>query len=186
MKIITILFVLFCGFSFSQQFAVTPDGLRDASSIENDYLVIVDSTKSAKELYENAINYIKKNYKNPDEVLKSSIENDYIKFQTYAPSFMRYSNSGVKVIINAIFTTELKFKEGKVRLEIINIEMKGDGINNKYEVIFSGGMMSGYIIFKKDGKLFKEEAKIDVENYFNGFVLSVKNAILTLESEEKW
>ena len=42
-------------------------------------------------------------------------------------------------------------------------------------VLFSGGMLAGYIIYKKNGKLFKEAAKNDIESYFNSYVSSLSS-----------
>lgn len=183
----TLIITLFItSYSFSQQLEATPNGLRDKSNLNNPYVVIVDSAKSSKELYQNAINYIKINYKNPDEVIKSSIEGSYLKFETYSSSFIKYKNSGVNIPISVKFTTELKFKDGKVRFEIINLDMKGMGNSSNYNLLFSGGMMSGFIIYKKNGTLFKEQAKIDVEKYFNSFVLNLKNGISLVENNEEW
>lgn len=42
-----------------------------------------------------------------------------------------------------------------------------------YRVIFSGGLLEGYIIYKKNGKLYKEETKSDIENYFNSQVMNL-------------
>lgn len=59
----------------------------------------------------------------------------------------------------------MRFKDGKVRYEIISLDMTSD--DGKYRVLFSGGLLEGYIIYKKNGQLFKEGAKVDIENYFN-------------------
>ena len=42
-------------------------------------------------------------------------------------------------------------------------------------VLFSGGMLAGYIIYKKNGKLFKEAAINDIESYFNSYVSSLSS-----------
>ena len=53
-----------------------------------------------------------------------------------------------------------------MRYEIISLDMLNQD-DSKYKVLYSGGLFSGYIIYKKNGKLFKEKAKRDIENYFN-------------------
>ena len=158
---------------FSQKFNVTPDGLRSNSDLEKKYLVIECKGKSSTQLYDDMIKYINKEYKNPDKVIKGKSEGEYLKFDTYNPNMFTYNNSGVKVPISANYTTELSFKDGKVKFEIISLLMK----SNKYNmsVLFSGGMLAGYIIYKKNGKLFKEAAKNDIESYFNSYVSSLSS-----------
>ena len=184
-KVLLFLLVL-TSYSFSQKLEVTPNGLRDQNNLDNSFVVILDSAKKSNELYQNAINYIKINYKNPNEVVKTTIENSYLKFETFSSSFITYNNSGAKIPINTKFTTELKFQDGKIRFEIIELDMTGAGINSSYKVLFSGGLMSGYIIYKNNGTLFKEDAKVDVENYFNTFLTNLINGIKTPNSNGGW
>ena len=183
-KVLLLLLVL-TSYSFSQKLEVTPNGLRDQNNLNNSFVVILDSAKKSNELYQNAINYIKINYKNPNEVIKTTIENSYLKFETFSSSFITYSNSGAKIPINAKFTTELKFQDGKIRFEIIDLDMRGES-NSAYQVLFSGGLMSGYIIYKNNGTLFKEEAKVDIEKYFNTFLMNFINGIKTPNKNEGW
>lgn len=68
----------------------------------------------------------------------------------------------------------------KVKYEIISLDMKAKTAN--YHVLFSGGLMSGYIIYKNNGKLFKEETKVDIENYFNS---SLADLLKFLKGEDK-
>jgi hypothetical protein len=88
---------------------------------------------------------------------------------------MYYNNGGAKLSIAANFAIELRFKDEKIKYEIINLEMIEDDIrciNNKMHqsVLFSGGIFQGYVIYNKKGTLFKEEAKQDIEIFFNSIV----------------
>ena len=169
MKNIILLFTFLSSFQLiAQQYVVTPSGLRDAKNSEKEYVVIEVEGLSAKQLYDNSIKYINENYKNPEEVLKAKTDGEYLKFDTYDPNFIIYNNSSFEVPIKANYTTELRFKEGRVRYEIKNLEMKAKSAN--FYVLFTGGMMEGYIVYKKNGKLFKEKAKTDIESYFNNTV----------------
>jgi len=95
-----------------------------------------------------------------------------------------YSNSGAKMQIDTKYTTELKFKDNKVRLEIVSLDMYHPNSNTK--VLFSGGIFEGYIIFKKNGSLFKEEAKQDIENYFNSVIEDLKLNLKGESEEDNW
>lgn len=164
-KIAIILFSLISYFSFSQipQFEVTPTGLSEDGK---NHIVIDVPDKSAAELYKSIKEYIYITYKNPDHVLKSDIENELLRFDTFDDVFVLYNNSGIKVPITVHFTTEVKFKDGKVRIEYMDIDMSTSDPNIKME--WSGSIFNCYPIYKKNGKLFKEETKKDVEAYFNG------------------
>ena len=105
-------------------------------------------------------------------------------FKTYIEDFITFKNSGVKVPISARFTTKLDFKEAKVKYEIIKLEMPGD--NPDYSVLFSGGMMAGYIVYKKSGSLFKPQTKTDIENVFNGIVAELSAALKGESKEDDW
>jgi hypothetical protein len=48
--------------------------------------------------------------------------------------------------------------------------------------------MSGYIIFKKNGKIFKQGTKTDIENYFNGSIIILEEYLTgkAQKSEDNW
>ena len=100
--------------SFAQEYEVTQNGLRDKSNLENAYLVIETPDKKTSELYVNTLKYINEKYKNPDEVIKGKTENEYLRFETYVPQFTKVNNSGAKLDVSMKYTTELRFKDGRV------------------------------------------------------------------------
>ena len=168
---------------FSQKYEVTPNGLKDKSNIENAFLVIEAPEKSIAELYQNAIKYINENYKNPDEVIKGKIENDYLRFETYVPQFTKVNNSGAKLDVSMTYTTELRFKDGKVRFEIIALSITAD--NGGRSVEFSGSIWKGYPIYnQKNGDLRLPETKSEIENYFNTNVNEITNFLLDKKTEK--
>ena len=179
-NLILIFSIAFSLQSFGQKYMVTPNGLRDESNTEKTYLVLEANGFTANQLFDNAIKYVNEKYKNPEEVIKGKIDGEYLKFDTYVSDFLLYNNSGVKIPIQATYTTELRFKEGKVKYEIISLEMTAKTGN--YHVLFSGGLLSGYIIYKKNGKLFKGETKTDIEDYFNWYV---NDLLKYLKGEDK-
>jgi len=183
-NLILILSLTFCTQIFGQKYVVTPNGLRDEKDLEKTYLVLETGSLTAKQLYDNAIKYINEKYKNPEEVIKGKTDSEFLKFETYVPDFLLYNNSGVKIPIQATFTTELRFKDGKVKYEIISLEMKAKSGN--YQVLFSGGLFEGYIIYKKNGKLFKKETKADIENYFDTYVVGLLEYLKGENKSNNW
>jgi hypothetical protein len=171
----TMFFLLFLPMvSFAQQYEVTQNGLRDKSNLENPHLVIETPDKTSSELYVNSLKYINEKYKNPDEVIKGKTENEYLRFETYVPQFTKVNNSGAKLDVSMKYTTELRFKDGKVRFEITSITITAD--NGGRPVEFSGSVWSGYPIYNgKNGKLRLPETKTELEKYFDNKVAEIKD-----------
>lgn len=171
---------------FGQEFTVTPEGLKNKEDIEKSYLVLDLEEKKANELYQRTIQFINEKYKNPESVIKGKTENEYLRFETFAPDILVHTTKlGVKTFINATFYTELRFKEGKVKFEITSLEMESKA--HKTKLYFSGGGSgkSFRIYNKKDGKLFRKQIKKAIENYFNS---NVENYLSFLKNntEEEW
>ena len=72
-----------------------------------------------------------------------------------------------------------------MRYEIISLDMPNQD-DRKYKVLYSGGLFSGYIIYKKNGKLFKEKAKRDIENYFNTNIRLLSQYIKEGSKKDDW
>ena len=176
-------FLLLNHIGFSQEYEVTPSGLKDKSNVENTFLVIETPDKTIAELYQNAIKYVNENYKNPEEVIKGKTENEYLRFETYVPQFTKVNNSGAKLDVSMKYTTELRFKDGKVRFEITALSITAD--NGGRSVEFSGSIWKGYPIYnKKNGDLRLPETKSELENYFNTKVTEIKNFLLDIKTKK--
>ena len=171
MKKLTLLpLIVLCTLTYGQKLNVTPNGLRDAEDNEKTYVVINAEAITAKQLYDNAIKYINKNYKSPEDVIKSKIDGEYIKFDTHVSNFLFVLNSGVKVFIDADYTIELSFRDERVKFEVISLHMYN---SHKYEVMFTGGVTEGFPIWDKKGKLRRPDTKTDIEFYFNDQITSL-------------
>lgn len=171
--------------ALAQQFEVTPDGLRDKGNLQNTYLVIETPGKTAAELYQNAIRYVQKQYKNPDAATKGSIENELLRFDTYAPQFAKVNNSGAMLVTSMEYGTELQFKDDKVRIEISNVDITAD--NGGRSVFFSGSIWSGYPIYnEKNGKLKQAEFKAELETYFNNHISEITAFLLGKTTNDNW
>ena len=168
--------------SFSQKFEVIPTGLKDSDDKSKSFLIIQAEGKTANELYNEAIKYINKNYKNPEEVIKGNVNGEYLRFNTYAPNFIVLNNSGAKIPFNTKYTTELSFKDGRVKYEIINLEIVND---SKYNLNFTGGGLS-YFIYNKKGELKREKEKESIESYFNQNIENLKNSLSGKSNDDNW
>lgn len=181
-KATIMLLLLFTVIASAQEFEVTPNGLKNKEDKEKSYLVLkVDST-SAKELYKKTLKYLNQKYANPDKAIKSKIENEYIRVHTFIPNFTKVKNSFARVAVDGEYGIELKFKDNKVRFEIINEEF----CNSSACVKYSGGAFSGYIIYNKKGKLRLPKTKQFLEDYFNSEAKELLKSINNKSEEDDW
>ena len=176
MKRILFVLMLITSIVYAQEYVVTPTGLKDNANVEKTYIVINTPDKTAEQSYNNAIKYINKTYKNPEEVIKADVKNDYLRFNTYVSNFLTVKNSGAKLSIDAKYTVELSFRDNKVKLEVVNLDMYH---SSGFKVLFTGGIMSSYPIYKKKKqKLIRPETKSDIEFYFNNKINTIKGYLL--------
>jgi len=170
---------------------LTENGLRDANDKEKSFVVINCNGKTAMELYRNAVKYINKIYKNPDEVIKGKMEGEYLKFNRSQSKFVKYNYDYYS--IETHYQTELNFKDGKVKYEIIEFQMyqytarptysqyqsnpnaynlKDPTIpflivrNNKYDGVFCS-----------NGEVCMSEVKQKIEDWFNNEIKLLTNAL---------
>ncbi len=153
---------------YSQSYEIAQNGLINSEDPEKTFLVLEVNEKTAQDLYSNATKYINESYKNPDEVIKGKTENEYLRFDTYVSGFGTVKNGGVTLTTNAKYTIELKFKDGKVRFEITQLEITAD--NGGLPVTYTGSMWKGYPIYNKKGAVRLPETKEQIESYFNSKV----------------
>ena len=181
-----LMFILLASISitaYGQKLVVTPNGLRNADDNEKNFIVLNLPEMTAQQLYEKTIKYINKNYKNPEEVIKGKTENEYLKFETYNPSLLFIKNGGLKQFFSAQYTTELSFKDGKIKYEII--ELKMNHTQNNMTLYLTGGGLD-WAIYNKKGELKREQAKIDIETYFNGQITDFINFLNGKTEENNW
>lgn len=170
--------------AFAQSFVVTPQGLRDAADSSRGFVVIPVEGATARQLYDNAMRYIVKTYANPDKVIKGKIEGEYIRMETFSDDMATLKNGWASLTVTGHMTTELTFKEGKVKYEVVLLDM---GITSGPQgVVFQGGLsMSNHAIYNKSGKLQQPEAKKGLEEFFNGDVAALAASLKTAPEKSK-
>jgi len=183
-KLLFFILLAFSTLTYGQKLNVTPNGLRDVNDVEKAFVVINADSKTAKQLYDNALKYINKNYKNPDDVIKGKTEGEYLKFITHVSNFLFVNNSGAKITIDADYTVELNFKDGKAKLEIISLDMYAP--KGGYKVLFSGGAFDGYSIYNNKGDLKRPDTKTELETYFNSQINSITEFLQGKNNNDNW
>lgn len=111
MKTITLFIALFISLlsNGQEKFTYSEKGLTP------EYLVGEIENKTQKEIYTKSLNWVKENYKNPDKVLKTTIENEKIRFEGVDMDLMCHSALGSTTCYNTTYVVEIDFREGKYK-----------------------------------------------------------------------
>jgi hypothetical protein len=158
-----------------------------------DFVVANVEGKTAPEIYKKAIEWIKITYKNPDKVILSTIENEYIRFEGSSGSF--YSiNLGFmgKSYQQTKYQIEISIKDGRYKFDIIGMEnytspsqySSGGWSDN---TLFNANTTKEYLeksIYKKDGTLRSTWKNInDVPVYFNDLNKSLLDYVMVSQKK---
>jgi hypothetical protein len=171
-KIMMVAIILIASVSaYSQKYVVTPTGLKDEANIEKSFVVITAEGKTAKQLFDNAVKYVNITYKNPNIVIKGKIDGEYLSFVTSSDFYVGSGLSKNPFVME--YVTSMTFKDGKVKLEIIELEMTFKR-NPSFKLYFTGGGIN-YFIYNKSGELKKEDTKEYLEGYFNTQIQGIKD-----------
>lgn len=86
-----------------------------------DFLVISCEGKTKEELYKKTIEWISKTYNKPSEVIKSQVENDYIRFQGISKN--EYCRKPMVLICEDLrYEIEISVKDGKYKFDVVSLE----------------------------------------------------------------
>ncbi len=134
-----------------------------------DFVVTKCEEKTQTELYEKTLDWVSVTFKNPKEVIKAEIENDYIRIEGSSKSLICMNNLGMTKCNNATYQIEISFKPEKYKFDVIEIKQYGEP--SKYS---SGGWYNVDITntndyYNKRGKirLSYKYFPINIPPYFN-------------------
>lgn len=149
------------------------------SSIGLNSKFVVNETHSLtqKELFDKSINWIKETYDTPDEVIKTKIENEKIRFKGVSSNAICHYGLGMKFCQNVRYTIELAFKDGRYKFEILEMEHYFEG--SEYG---RAGWREIYLdtkaeFYYKRGEIIKQlrDYPLHIELLLNGLNLSLFN-----------
>ena len=173
-----LLMIAFLGFAFSvksqtttgnsaKNFAYNQQGL-----LPKFVVVDVDSMSQA-DLFEKTINWIKETYKNPDEVIKTTIANQKVRFEGYTQKMICINSLGSQVCYGGTYTIEVEVKDGKYRFIPNSMSYRGE-IGN-YSISFD----SGADLYNNKGEIRNawKDIPSGVENLLNGLNDSLFNYV---------
>lgn len=173
MKNVFLLLIFFCCYSNAQEteFKFTKEGLTD-------YVVGIVEGKTAQELYKKTIDWINVTYKNPKEVIKAQIENDYIRLEGAKSNMLCIKTLGLLNCYNVRYQIEISLKDGKYKFDIIKLEQY---IPPSQYSVTSGwseiGIINTSVYYKENGDL-KSLFKLypaAIETEFNSLNTSLKD-----------
>ena len=183
MIIITVVTCLITIISFGQEeFVYNENGLNPK------YLVVDIGDKDKSEIFNETINWIKETYKNPDDVIKTTIDNKKVRFEgMHSTKNICVKIFGKTTCYYALYTIEIEFKDGKYKFQPLSLKYRvpiskynTSGVN---PINLSDG--SGY--YNRKGELRKsyDTQPSAVEDLFNSLNSDLK-IYLTTEKESNW
>ena len=173
--------LLFTTVALSQEsnFKFDKDGFTD-------YVVIECPGKTQEDLYKKALDWVAVTYKDPEEVIKAKIVNDYIRIEGSSENLILLNVLG-KSYYRARYQIEISLKDGKYKFDIIDIRQYTP--SSKYT---SGGWAPLNIAYTTDYYNKKGELRgmykylpDSLTNYFNDLNNSLKKFVDTETSSTK-
>ena len=153
-----------------------------------DYIVTQVEGKTASEIYKKTIEWIKVTYKNPDKVILSTIENEYVRFEGASSTIYCVNSMGSKTCFDTKYQIEISIKDGKYKFDLIGVQSFIDKwIDNP---VFNNNPSKENIngLYKKDGSLkspYKYFPEFSV--YLNNLNISLaENIVSTVKKSDGW
>lgn len=161
-----------------------------------DFVVTPIEGKAAPEIYKKIIEWIKITYKNPDKVILSTIENEYIRFEGSSETL--YSANIImigKTYYNSKYQVEISIKDNKYKFDLISMQ------NYYPRSQYSAGGWTDNIIFNSNtakeglGTFYKKDGTLksmwkyvpEVPAYFNELNKSMFEIInSTVKKNDNW
>lgn len=193
MKKLQLLFLFLTGIMSAQETEFTFDNSKGMT----DFIVVNIESKSATEIYKKVIEWIKVTYKNPDKVILSTIENEYVRFEGSSSAVYPVNVPLMgKSYQDTKYQIEISIKDGKYKFDLIGMEnyispsqySRGGWTPN---TLFDKNVDKEYLekfIYKKDGTL-KSYYRYIMETpvYFNDLNKSLVESITAaVKKNDSW
>lgn len=154
-------------------FKLTKDGFTD-------FVVTPVENKTQAEMYKKAIDWISVTFKDPREVIKSQIENDYIRIEGSSNSLICVNILGMKNCYLSKYQIEISFKDGKYKFDVIEMSLFAPASQYSSGGWYPENFVKMDLYFKDNGELrgrYKYYPEIPV--YFNKLNSELKDFILS-------
>tara|TARA_B100000780_G_C21093689_1_gene440901 strand:- start:915 stop:1328 length:414 start_codon:yes stop_codon:yes gene_type:complete len=136
-----------------------------------DYTDVPQST-----LYNKTINWVKNTFKNPDKVIKMTIENKSIRIQIYDDG----SICGKHGCAKELYTVQFEFRKDKIKITPIEII----GTYDNYII----DLNNGELYYKSNGNIrpFFSHVPKGIGKLINDYNISLNNFITSEKDENEW
>ena len=166
---ITLLFIigLFTSSNGQEKFIYNQTGLNPK------YLVVEIDSLSKNELFKKSINWIKETYKNPDKVIKTTIDNEKVRFEGFKSNDICINNG--MICYDVLYTIEVAFKDNKYKFTPISLEF---GVGSMTPIDLADG---NSLFYNKKGYLKKMYKTVpnSIDNLFNELNKSLEKYLTT-------
>jgi hypothetical protein len=174
-KIILLSLLTFSTIIYSQEteFKFSKDGFTD-------FVITQCEGKTQTELYKKALDWVSVTFKNPKEVTKAQIENDYIRIEGSSSSLICLNILGKK-FNNATYQIEISFKDGKYKFDVIEVKQYTEPSQYSSGGWTEVGLTNTEAYYNKKGEIrgvFKYFPEF-IPPYFNKLNLELKDFLLS-------
>lgn len=154
-----------------------------------DFIVTPVEGKTAPEIYKKIIEWIKVTYKNPDKVILSTIENEYVRFEGSSETLYALNIFGKKNYQNVKYEIEISIKDNKYKFDLVGFQIFSETIGwTQFDVFIVNTSKKGIEFFyKTDGSLrnaFKYLPEVPI--YFNDLNKSLSESFSTTVKKSDW
>jgi hypothetical protein len=155
----------------------------------NEFVVVQTENKTAADLYRLSTNWIKETYKNPNEVIKSTIDNEMIRLNGVSMSGIGIKALGMITRYSVNYTISIYFKDNKYRIELNEISYNIPP--SKYNLSGMKIDLKSSVDFYNKKNLLRsmyETIPFEVEDTMNNLNLSLFNYIKTpsISKQKDW
>lgn len=186
-----LLFFLFAS-GFGQSLVLTPNGLRDSADTSRTFVVLkVDDADSAQ-VFKEAVHWIHRWFSHGGEAIQDSTLNKDIKYHIVAGGItdIPYKVFGMKMHdhLTVDYKVELAFKGTRIRYEVVKYNLymaESDTKIGDVDISNSGKSGSNPAIYI-DTTLKLDNAKRDIEAYFNDEIKSIRDTINAETKKASW
>ena len=153
-------------------FTFTKDGFTD-------FVVVDCDTLSARDIFWKTVDWINKTYKNPNEVLLTQVEGDYLIFMGVGPNMVHIPGLGEKIYFDIRYRITVYFKNGRYRFEVNSLEIGNQGNWSD--------MLSNFFYYKKNGEIryTYKDYEVSIPKYINKLNQRLRDYILNSENSKK-
>jgi len=166
--LITIIIISTKSFGQEKEFVFTKEAFTD-------FVVTECEGKTQAELYKKALDWVYITYKNPKEVIKAHILNEYIRIEGASTDLVCFNILGNKSCNTSKYIIEISFKDGKYKFDILgNVQYLYEGGWAEVRLDKTNLYYNNKGDIKSNYKYFPE-----IANYFNNLNLVLKDFLMS-------